>query len=92
MGMKGRGQGTFEHLSKEKKYWGLVELEKEKKVSLYQADSLLGLSGSGEQVSLDRIKTTVYPSRDGYDLSLLHSGIILNVYDNEISLIVIVFL
>lgn len=55
MGMKGREQGTFEGCSKEKKYWVLVELEKEEKVSLYQADSLLGLPGSGEQVSLDRI-------------------------------------
>ena len=70
----------------------MVELQKEENVSLYQADSLLGLPGSGEQVSLDRIKkNTVQPSRDGYDLSLLPSRIILNVYDKEISLRVIVF-
>lgn len=55
-GMKRREQGTFEARSKEKKNWGLVELEKEEKVSLYQADSLIERPGSGEKMSLDRVK------------------------------------
>lgn len=54
---KVRELANFAYHSRKKKYWGicLEELEKEEKVSLYQADNIQGLPGSREQVSLGRI-------------------------------------